>query len=87
MQPEGPEKSYVFVDAGESISIPIVFEYYLDGSSKTKISKSLYFDIKNSLVANPVHYLIEVTGNYDLTATGDVFSSFGSLADEVTINS
>ena len=87
IQTEGPEKSYVFVDAGESISIPIVFEYYLDGSSKTKISKSLYFDIKNSLVANPVHYLIEVTGNYDLTATGDVFSSFGSLADDVTINS
>ena len=48
----------------------------------TKISKSLYFDIRNSLISNPKHYMIEVTGNYDYTATGDIYSNIDNIGIE-----
>ena len=79
---EGGEKDSVFVEVGESKVIPIVFEYYVDGTDMTKISKSLYFDIRNSLISNPKHYMIEVTGNYDYTATGDIYSNIDNIGIE-----
>ena len=83
----GSEQSSKTIPVGESISIPIIFEYFLDGDKYTKITKSLYFDLRNSLISNPIHYMIQVTGNYDMTATGDVYSSINNieLADEVTM--
>lgn len=83
----GGDKDSISIDVSESITIPIVFEYYLDGTSdKKSISKSLYFDIRNSLISNPLHYMIEITGNYDFTASGDIYSSFSGveLSDSVT---
>lgn len=79
---EGGEKDSVFVEVGESKVLPIVFEYYVDGTDMTKISKSLYFDIRNSLISNPKHYMIEVTGNYDYTATGDIYSNIDNIGIE-----
>lgn len=79
---EGGEKDSVFVEVGESKVLPIVFEYYVDGTYMTKISKSLYFDIRNSLISNPKHYMIEVTGNYDYTATGDIYSNIDNIGIE-----
>lgn len=79
---EGGEKDSVFVEVGESKVLPIVFEYYVDGTNMTKISKSLYFDIRNSLISNPKHYMIEVTGNYDYTATGDIYSNIDNIGIE-----
>ena len=70
------------MEVGESKVVPIVFEYYVDGTSMTKISKSLYFDIRNSLISNPKHYMIEVTGNYDYTATGDIYSNIDNIGIE-----
>lgn len=80
----GAEKSSTTIAVGESISIPLVFEYYLDGTTKTSVTKSIYFDLRNSLISNPVHYMIQVVGNYDMTASGDVYSNLYELADEVT---
>ena len=83
----GGEKDSLSLDVSESITVPIVFEYYLNGTTKNDtITKSIYFDIRNSLISNPLHYMIEVTGNYDYTATGDIFSNFGKveLSDSVT---
>lgn len=79
---EGGEKDSVFVEVGEQKVIPIVFEYFVDGTEKQKISKSLYFDIRNSLISNPKHYMIEVTGNYDFTATGDIYSNIDNIGIE-----
>lgn len=79
---EGGEKDSVFIEVGESKVLPIVFEYYVDGTDMTKISKSLYFDIRNSLISNPKHYMIEVTGNYDYTATGDIYSNIDNIGIE-----
>ena len=53
-----------------------------DGTDMRKISKSLYFDIRNSLISNPKHYMIEVTGNYDYTATGDIYSNIDNIGIE-----
>ena len=90
----GAANDHVFIDEGESLSIPVVFEYYLDGSKTstadhTAVTKKMYFDIKNSLIKNPVHYMIEITGHYDFTSTGDVYSNFANidLEDSVTNNS
>lgn len=79
---EGGEKDSIFVEVGESKVIPITFEYFVDGTDMTKISKSLYFDLRNSLVSNPKHYMIEVTGNYDYTATGDIYSNIDNIGIE-----
>lgn len=90
---EGGSTDKVYIDEGEQLSIPIVFEYYLDGNKTTtvdhtKVTKSLYFDLRNSLIKNPIHYMIEITGNYDFTSTGDMYSNFSTvdLEDNVTNN-
>lgn len=91
----GAANDKVFIDKGEALSIPITFEYYLDGvdgsktdnkQSRTSVTKSLYFDIKNSLVKNPIHYMIDITGHYDFTSVGDIYSNFTNinLEDNVT---
>ena len=51
-----------------------------------KVTKSLFFDIKNSLIKNPVHYMLEITGHYDFTSSGDMYSNFATvdLQDNVT---
>ena len=65
------------IPTGGSISIPIVFEYYVESGEEAntvnKITKSLYFDIRNSLITEPLHYMLEITGNYDYTTAGDIY--------------
>ena len=63
---------------GSSLSIPIVFEYYVE-SGKSTITKSLYFDLRNSLISDPLHYMIEVTGNYDYTTTGEIYTDIDDI--------
>ena len=91
---DGKANDHVFIDQGESLSIPVVFEYFLDGSKTssvdhTSVTKKMYFDIKNSLIKNPIHYMIEITGHHDFTSTGDIYSNFANidLEDSVTNNS
>ena len=88
---DGGSNDHVYIDEGEQLTIPVVFEYYLDGnktinSDHTKVTKSLYFDLRNSLIKNPIHYMVEVTGHYDFTSTGDMYSNFNAvnLEDDVT---
>lgn len=80
---EGKEKSSKYVEVGESVSIPIEFEYYTESSNK-KIIKSLYFDLRTSLIRDPQHYMIELVGNYDYSSTGAVYSTSSSLSDSAT---
>lgn len=84
IQTNGNDKSSKFVEVGESVSIPIVFEYYTNSSNK-KITKSLYFDIRNSLIKDPIHYMIEITGNNNI-ASGNIStaSSLSELTDNVS---
>lgn len=60
------------IDVGNSLTIPIVFEYFTT-ATKPNITKSLYFDIKNSTIGDLLHYMIEITGNYDFTTSSEVY--------------
>lgn len=72
---DGNEYSYVSIGTGKSIVIPLVFEYSLDGVEKTKITKALYFDLRDSLGIEPTHFMIELTANYDYSSSGSVINN------------
>lgn len=75
---DGGNTSAKYIDVGGSISIPIVFEYYVESSQPT-ITKSMYFDLRNSLITDPLHYMLEVTGNYDYTTTGEIYKNIDEV--------
>ena len=77
---EGKEKSSKYIEVGESLTIPLSFEYYVD-SNKKKISKSIYFDLRNSLVRDPLHYMVEIVGNYDYSSNGNIYLSDNNYTD------
>lgn len=81
----GGYNSYIEIEVGKSVSIPIVFEYYIDGEVLKKITKGLYFDIRDSLINEPQHYMIELTANYDYTSTGSMLNSTTLLVDEASL--
>ena len=81
---EGNYNSFIEVEVGKSISIPVVFEYYLDGETVKTITKGLYFDLRDSLINDPQHYMVELTANYDYTATGSMLNSSSILIDNAT---
>ena len=66
---------YKVLDIGKTLSIPLLYEYFLTGSNKTsnvQISKTLAFDLRPSLMKETDHYIITVTAKYDysqITAT------------------
>ena len=80
----GEDKASKYIEVGESLSIPIEFEYYTN-SNNNSIVKSLYFDLRNSLIRDPYHYMIEFTGNYDMSSENiDTSSnSYNVFTDEV----
>jgi hypothetical protein len=75
---DGKQFSYKSISVGGSVSIPIVFEYYVE-ASLSSITKSLYFDLRNSLINDPIHFMIEVTGNFDYSTTGEIYSDIDKL--------
>lgn len=73
---ENNAEQSIKLSAGNSISIPIIYEYYLDGSSTSKkITKTICFDIKPSLVEDPKHYIVSITANYDFSSSNMVFTT------------
>lgn len=69
--------------AGNSISVPVKFEYYVEADTNDNgtVTKSLYFDIRNSLINEPIHYMVEVTGNYDFTSSGDIYKNIDTVLE------
>ena len=53
----------------------------------TKVKKSLFFDIKPSLIKNPIHYMLEFTGYFDTTAQGDMYNTFTGIDIEDNVTS
>lgn len=78
----GDYKSSKYIEVGESLTVPIVFEYYTNSSSK-KIVKSLYFDLRNSLVKDPIHYMIELVGHNGMTSNNMNLATSSNLSDAV----
>ncbi|MCH5166947.1 MAG: hypothetical protein J1F35_03555 [Erysipelotrichales bacterium] len=75
---DGAEKSSKFIEVGETLTIPIVFEYFCSGNRES-VSKSLFFDIRNSLISEPKHYMFEVIGHNDYTSTNDIYSNTSKI--------
>ena len=81
---EGGERDNKVIPVGESVSIPIVFEYYL--SVKENISKRIMFDLRNSLVTNPLNYIIEITANYDNSLHAEMYDNTeAAIVDDASI--
>ena len=78
---------YTLLEVGKSISIPILFEYFLvptensNNSTNVSITKSLAFDIKPSLIRDPEHYILSVTAKYDYSQTLTSTQSYSKLID------
>ena len=72
---EGKDSSFIKVETGKSIAIPVTFEYALDGNDVTKLTKALYFDLRDSLDQEPQHFMLEITANYDYSASGSAINS------------
>ena len=78
---DGTERGNKVIKVGESVSIPIVFEYYLN--SKQSITKTIIFELRNSIITNPINYIIEITGNYDNSLQGDIYRSDQTLGQQI----
>jgi hypothetical protein len=80
-------EQYITLDVGKSVSIPIIFEYFLvpsNNSTKVSISKTLAFDIKPSLMREPEHYILTVTAKYDYSQTLASSQSYSTLVDGIS---
>ena len=82
---EGGYNSSIEIEVGKSISVPIMMEYYIDGEHLNQITKALYFDLRDSLINEPQHFMLEVTANYDYSSTGSVLNSSTLLMDEASL--
>lgn len=76
---------YITLDVGNSISVPILFEYYLDGTSSNgkSVTKTLCFDLKTSLVKDCDFFTLNVTAKYDLSLLNNNLNNIASLQDRV----
>ena len=80
------KEQYRTLDVGKSISVPLLFEYFLvpnDSSTKASISKTLAFDIKSSLIKDPEHYILTITAKYDYSQTMSSSQSYKTLVDGI----
>ena len=95
---EGGERSNILIKPGESISIPLTFEYFIpkdtDATTDTttdainKISKKLIFVIKDSIMSDGRYFELEVTGNQSNNFTDSIYTSIDNytLDDSLTEN-
>lgn len=95
---EGNERSNILIKPGESISIPLTFEYFLpkdtEGATSTstdtinKISKKIIFVIKDSIMSSGRYFELEVTGNQSNNFTDSIYTSIDNytLEDSLTEN-
>lgn len=85
---DGGEMSSVVIKPGESISIPLTFEYFIDNDSANinSISKKIIFAVKDSVMSDGKYYELEVTGNVSNNFTDSIYSTVDnySLSDSLT---
>ena len=78
------KEQYRTLDVGKSISVPLLFEYFLvpvDNSTNVSIRKTIAFDIKPSLIRDPEHYILSITAKYDYSQTMSASQSYKALMD------
>ena len=79
-------RQYKTIEVGKSISVPVVFEYYLNGTSNRSITKTISFDLRTSLFNDPINYTLSIKAQHNLSlATTDTANQI-SLYDELISN-
>lgn len=88
IQIQDGDKSAMVIRPGESVSIPITFEFYIssDDTKQSSISKSLIFCIKDSQYQEPKYYEVEITGNNSINDTNSIYTTIDNftLSDSLT---
>lgn len=53
---------YLVLNEGKTISVPLTLEYYFSNDINNYVSynKSLYFDLRPSVIKDPVHYMLNI---------------------------
>lgn len=80
----------LLIKPGESVAVPITFEYFLpidtSTDSKSSIKKSLVFAIKDSLYEDEKYFEVELTGNASSASINSIYSGIDNLAldNEIT---
>lgn len=74
------ENSYL-IKAGDSIEIPITFEYFIDADSfdKDNIKKTIVFTLKDSLYQDEKYFELEITGNINSLNTSSIYTSSNNV--------
>ena len=62
---EGTNDQFKVVQIGKSISVPLLYEYFLDGTETKSITKTLAFDLRPILSKEPEHYMLNITCKTD----------------------
>jgi hypothetical protein len=78
------KNQYRVLEVGKSLSIPIIFEYFLDGEKLSSIMKTLAFDLRTSILQEPEHYILNVKAMYDYSQTNADLANNISLLDNLT---
>ena len=84
--PNDVKNQYIKLDVGKSLSIPVVFEYFLDGVDNTSITKTLCFDLRSTILQDPEHYILNVSGKYDFSGNNSDLQHLGTLYDSLVKN-
>lgn len=88
IQIQDGDKSAMVIRPGESVSIPITFEFYIssDDTKQSSISKSLIFCIKDSQYQEPKYYEVEITGNNSINDINSIYTTIDNftLSDSLT---
>jgi hypothetical protein len=82
------DESNLLIKSGESVEIPITFEFFIDSNSfdKNNIKKSIIFAIKDSLYDDEKYFEIEIAGNANNTISNSIYSSVNNLSLENSLN-
>lgn len=74
--------SYIQINVGDSISVPLVFEYYLN-SKNNSVTKTISFDLTKSLLKSTDNYVLSVTAKYNSSLNQDSLKESNYLMDSV----
>ena len=66
--------SKITINVGESISVPLLFQYYLQNSNSS-ITKTLSFDLKKSQFKGPENFTISITAKFNSSKFVDQYSN------------
>lgn len=75
------DESNMLIQAGESIEIPVTFEYFIDQNSfeRQNIKKTLIFAIKDSLYQDEKYYEIELSCNMNSLSANSIYTSSNTI--------